>query len=55
MSKGTFSWSGAATMHFWVDPKEELVGLILTQLLPAETYPMRHLMQQLTYQAIVDQ
>ena len=55
MSKGTFSWSGAATTHFWVDPKEELVGLILTQLLPAETYPMRHLMQQLTYQAIVDQ
>ena len=54
MSKGTFSWGGAATTHFWVDPKEELVGIVLTQLLPDGTYPMRQLMQQLTYQAIVD-
>ena len=53
MSKGTFSWGGAATTHFWVDREEDLVGLVLTQLLPDGTYPLRQLMQQLTYQAIV--
>ena len=54
MSKGTFSWGGAATTHFWVDREEELVGIVLTQLLPDGTYPIRQLMQQMTYQAILD-
>ena len=54
MSKGTFSWGGAATTHFWVDRQEELVGIVLTQLLPDGTYPIRQLMQQMTYQAIID-
>ena len=54
MSKGTFSWGGAATTHFWVDREEELIGIVLTQLLPDGTYPIRQLMQQMTYQAIID-
>jgi len=54
VSKGTYSWGGAATTHFWVDPEEELVGIVHTQLLPDGTYPVRQLMQLLTYQAIVD-
>ncbi|MEE2777480.1 MAG: serine hydrolase domain-containing protein [Acidobacteriota bacterium] len=54
MSKGTFSWGGAATTHFWVDREQELVGIVLTQLIPDGTYPLRQLMQQLTYQAIVE-
>ena len=54
VSEGVFSWGGAATTHFWVDPEEDLVGIVLTQLLPDGTYPVRQLMQLLTYQAIVD-
>ena len=53
-SKGTFAWGGAATTHFWVDYEEDLVGIVHTQLLPDGTYPVRDLMQSLTYQAIVD-
>jgi CubicO group peptidase (beta-lactamase class C family) len=53
-SKGVFSWGGAATTHFWVDPQEDLVGIVHTQLLPDGTYPVRQLMQLLTYQAIID-
>ncbi len=30
-SVGEFGWSGAAKTHYWVDPKEELVGLFMTQ------------------------
>lgn len=54
VSKGVFSWGGAATTHFWVDAEEELLGIVHTQLLPDGTYPVRQLMQLLTYQAMVD-
>jgi CubicO group peptidase (beta-lactamase class C family) len=54
LSKGTYSWGGAATTHFWVDHEEELVGIVHTQLLPDGTYPVIQLMQLLTYQAIVE-
>ena len=53
-SVGDFSWGGAASTYFWVDPEEELVGLFLTQLAPSDTYPLRALMRVLTYQAIID-
>lgn len=54
VSKGVFSWGGAATTHFWVDPEEDLVAIVHTQLLPDGTYPVVQLMQLLTYQAIID-
>jgi len=54
VSKGTFSWGGAATTHFWVDYEEDILGIVHTQLLPDGTYPVRQLMQLLTYQAIVE-
>jgi CubicO group peptidase (beta-lactamase class C family) len=55
VSKGVFSWGGAATTHFWVDPEEDLVAIVHTQLLPDGTYPVVQLMQVLTYQAITGQ
>ena len=54
VSKGTFSWGGAATTGFWIDHEEEIVGISHTQLMPVTTYPVRALMQLLTYQAIID-
>ena len=54
VSKGTFSWGGAATTGFWIDREEEIVGIVHTQLTPSGTYPVRELMQLLTYQAIID-
>ena len=30
-SKGSFGWDGAFGTHFWVDPKEQLVGVFLVQ------------------------
>jgi CubicO group peptidase (beta-lactamase class C family) len=53
-SVGEFSWGGAASTAFWVDPREELVGMVLTQLLPSSAYPIRREMRALTYQALVD-
>jgi CubicO group peptidase (beta-lactamase class C family) len=31
LSQGTFGWSGAFGTHFWVDPKEKVVGVLMTQ------------------------
>lgn len=53
-SAGEFAWGGAASTMFWVDPAEELIGIMLTQLLPSGSWPIRREMRSLTYQALVD-
>jgi CubicO group peptidase (beta-lactamase class C family) len=53
-SVGEHGWGGAASTMFWVDRSEELVGMVLTQLMPSSTYPIRREMKALTYQALVD-
>jgi CubicO group peptidase (beta-lactamase class C family) len=31
VSKGSFGWDGAFGTHFWVDPKEKIVGILMIQ------------------------
>jgi len=52
-SEGTVHFGGAGNTWFWVDPREELVGLIMAQRLALEV-PIRKLFQNLMYQAIID-
>ena len=51
---GDFGWGGAASTNFTVDPKEDLVYTIMTQLLPSSTWPIRSQLKQLVHQALVD-
>jgi CubicO group peptidase (beta-lactamase class C family) len=53
-SMGEYSWGGAASTAFWVDPKEGLTVVFLTQLIPSSTYPIRTQLAQLVYQSLVD-
>ena len=53
-SPGEYAWGGAASTAFWIDPLEELIVILLTQLAPSSTYPIRRELRVLTYQAIVD-
>lgn len=53
-SEGSYGWEGAANTHFWIDPKEELIGLIMTQFQPFSYYPVWDEFRVLTYQAIID-
>ena len=53
-SKGSFYWSGAYGTIFWVDPSEELIGILLQQLRPYVHLNVRPDMASMTYQAIVD-
>lgn len=38
-SAGEFGWAGAAKTHFWVDPREEVVALFMTQSLMSFDVP----------------
>jgi CubicO group peptidase (beta-lactamase class C family) len=51
---GEFAWGGAASTAFWIDPVEDMAVVLLTQLMPSSTYPIRRELRVLTYQAIVD-
>lgn len=52
-SSGAYSWLGWFNTHYWVDPKEELIGILLTQTYPSQTdIDLRF--KNLTYAAITD-
>ncbi|MSP42189.1 MAG: class A beta-lactamase-related serine hydrolase [Alphaproteobacteria bacterium] len=53
-SPGEYAWGGMASTMFWNDPGEELTGMLLTQLMPSSSYPLRREMRVLTYQALID-
>jgi CubicO group peptidase (beta-lactamase class C family) len=53
-SAGEYYWGGAASTIFWIDPKEELIVIFMTQLMPSGTFNFRDQLHQLVYPAIVD-
>ena len=53
-SPGEFAWGGAASTFFWIDPREEMTAIFLTQLMPSSSYPIRRELRVLANQAIVE-
>lgn len=53
-SEGEFSWGGAASTAFWVDPVEEICVVFMTQLLPSDTYPIRRQLRATVLQSVID-
>src|SRR3954463_16320027 len=53
-SAGEYSWGGAATTSFWIDPAEELIAIFMTQVLPSSAYPLRRELRTMVYAAITD-
>ncbi|MFN8493345.1 MAG: serine hydrolase domain-containing protein [Caldilineaceae bacterium] len=53
-SVGNYGWGGAANTNFWIDPQEELIGILMLQFMPPDTYPVVVDFRNLTYQALVD-
>ena len=51
-SSGTYSWGGLASTTFWIDPVEELIAILMTQLIGDS--PFHAQFRVLTYQAITD-
>jgi CubicO group peptidase (beta-lactamase class C family) len=53
-SVGEYGWGGAYHSTYWVDPKEQLVVVYFTQLIPAGGLDDHAKLRALLYQAIVD-
>jgi len=51
-SVGEFGWSGAASTHVLIDPKEDLVAIYCTQLMGGD-FAIRAEFATLLYQSIV--
>ena len=53
-SVGNYSWSGAASTQFWIDPAEEMLGIFMTQFMPFGHYPVARQFRVAAYQALID-
>jgi CubicO group peptidase (beta-lactamase class C family) len=49
---GEYGWGGAASTHFWISPKDDLVVIALSQYKPFSS-KLKQLVKPLVYQAIV--
>ncbi|HEY7801867.1 MAG TPA: serine hydrolase domain-containing protein, partial [Dehalococcoidia bacterium] len=54
LGEGDFYWGGAASTIFWVDPKEDLICIFMTQLMPSATFNFRGQLKNIIYSSIVD-
>jgi len=53
-SVGSFSWIGAQGTSFWIDPKENLVGVFMVQIRPNRDITFRQQFRRLVYQALIE-
>ncbi len=51
-SPGEFYWGGAASTAFFVSPDDELAVVLVTQVMPSSSYPIRRELRAAVYQAI---
>jgi CubicO group peptidase (beta-lactamase class C family) len=51
-SEGMYTWSGILGTYFWVDPKEQLAGVMMLHLFPRPDERAREVFTALTYAAI---
>lgn len=54
LSPGTFTWGGADGTLFWIDPAEELIGIMMVQINPYSHFNIRPLFSVVVSQAVVD-
>lgn len=52
--QGEYFWGGMANTLFWIDPDEEVVALMMTNILPSGLYPLRKDMRNLVYDALAE-
>jgi CubicO group peptidase (beta-lactamase class C family) len=51
---GEFMWAGYAGTYFWVDPREQVTAVLMTQAPSPNRAYFRRMLKQLVYQSIVD-
>ena len=53
-SVGEYGWGGMASTNFFIDPKEELLMIFMTQLIPSSSYQIRQELRAIVNGALVD-
>jgi CubicO group peptidase (beta-lactamase class C family) len=53
-SEGEYGWMGAANTQVWIDPKEEMICLLLPQYTPGYLLPIDRQFKVIAYQALID-
>ena len=53
-SNGTYGWEGVANTFFFIDPEEELIGLLFNQYFADYKYPVYNEFRAAIYQALID-
>lgn len=53
LNVGSFEWGGMFATHYWVDPKEGIVGLVFRNIWPT-SFDANNRFKILTYQALAD-
>lgn len=51
-SEGDYAWAGAGGTFFWIDPKEQVIGLLMAQTPGPQRQYYRRMVKQLVYQAM---
>jgi CubicO group peptidase (beta-lactamase class C family) len=54
LGEGDYYWGGAASTIFWVDPKEDLTVVFMTQLMPSGAFNFRGQLKNIIYSSIED-
>ena len=54
LSIGSFTWGGANGTLFWIDPQEDLIGILMIQINPYAHFNIRPLFSVVASQAVVD-
>jgi len=53
-SPGLHGWGGWANTHFWVDQVEKVIGILMLQYIPSNTYPVTNDFRTAVYQSLID-
>jgi CubicO group peptidase (beta-lactamase class C family) len=53
-SVGEYAWGGYAGTSFFIDPREELIAILMPQFIPSGHYPILEEFRALVYQSLVD-
>jgi CubicO group peptidase (beta-lactamase class C family) len=51
-SLGAFEWGGMYYTHYWIDPKEDLVGVVLFQVFPTKGWGIENQFKAMIYEAL---
>lgn len=53
-SKGSYYWGGSQGTVFWIDPSEQLIGILMVQVRPGGALKLREKFAALVYSAILN-